>query len=175
MTALRLALTALHEAAHAVVLYRTAGFADVVSIVADDDRLGAAIDTGVSDSENREHMEARVLSTYAGGHAQRRGDPRVGSQGCDGDEQIAADVLRKWGWEHREQELRDRSAELVEQHWREIEAVAHELLQTATLDDTEVEIIADAAAGRGEFVFGSLAADLAHYRARRGATRPAST
>jgi hypothetical protein len=45
----------------------------------------------------------------------------------------------------------------VEQHWTEIVAVAEELLRVRILDDTEVEIIADRAAG-------DLDADLEQYR-----------
>jgi hypothetical protein len=36
---------------------------------------------------------------------------------------------------------------LVERHWAEIVAVAEELIVAKTLDDTEIETIADMAAG----------------------------
>jgi hypothetical protein len=144
-----LKLTAIHEAAHAVVLYRTAGFADCLKLAPSDDNLGAAIDTGLINSACAEDREARIVSCYAGGHAQRRADPASGTDGCDVDEEIAADLLRQWGWHwgwsEREQELRQRSADLVEERWVEIQAVAVELLQRQTLDATEVELIADAA------------------------------
>lgn len=171
------AITAHHEAAHAVVLYRTIGAAEDVSIVSKVTTsgdgevahiLGHTSDTGYSDSFDAGHMEARVLSCYAGGHAQRRCDPSLGDEGCDIDDAIAADVLREWEWKHREQEFRDRSGALVDQYWPEIEAVAGELLRASTLDCEEVQQIADAAAGLAEFIFGDLEADLAHYRKLRG-------
>ena len=54
---------------------------------------------------------------------------------------------------------------LVERHWREIVAVAKELLRVQTLDDSEVEIIADVAAG----THGVEPEDLSRYRAGRDA------
>ena len=172
-----LAITAHHEAAHTVVLYRMMGVAEYVSIVSNVTTsvdgevsriLGHTSDTGYSDSFDAAHMEARVLSCYAGGHAQRRCDPSLGDEGCDIDDAIAADVLRDWAWERREQEFRDRSGALVDQYWPEIVAVANELLRMSTLDCEEVQLIADAAAGPAEFIFGDLETDLAQYRKLRG-------
>jgi hypothetical protein len=156
-------ITAHHEAAHAVVNYRAAGFAGgAISIVPQRDRgvLGRAVD-GVSDSMNAEHMEARILSCYAGGHAQRVVDPSHGTDGCDEDDRIAHELLVEWGWLPREQEFRRRALDLVRRHWTEITAVADELQRAQTLDDTEIEIIVDFAAGDKD-------ADLAAYRVLKG-------
>jgi hypothetical protein len=156
-------VTAHHEAAHTVVSYRLIGVADdQVSIVPMEGTVGTS-NNQTSDSLNPVHMEARVLSLYAGGHAQRVLDPDRDDEGCQTDEELAADELRRWGWQHREQELRDRSAELVRRHWVEITAVAEELLRCDVLDATEVEILADGAAGDPEY--DDLA--LAKYRAIR--------
>lgn len=157
-------ITAYHEAAHAVVNYRRAGHAGGrVSVRPDPEKgvLGVAEDV-LSDSFNSEHMEARILSCYAGGHAQREVAPEVADAGCEGDEEIAADLLRSWGWELREQELRHRSRVLTRVHWAEIAAVAEELLRQGELDDTEIEIVADGAAGDA-----TASAGLAQYRALR--------
>ena len=59
----------------------------------------------------------------------------------------------------REQEFRDQAQYLVGQHWPEIAAVAEELLRCGTLDDSEVEIIADAIDERRD-----IQQDLATYR-----------
>jgi hypothetical protein len=155
--------TAHHEAAHAVVLYRTAGFVGghitiVPRQMEDYLRLGCAFD-GWSDSLNSEHMEAKILSLYAGGHAQRILDPTCGAEGCSSDDEQADGELRLHGWEEREQELRERSLALTRKHWREIVAVADELLRLGSLDDTEVEALTDAAAGDPEAM-----GDLARYR-----------
>jgi ATP-dependent Zn protease len=79
----RLRLTAYHEAAHAVVNYRAAGFVGgYVSIVPRQKenvlRLGVASDAW-SDIFNSEHMEAKIVSLYAGGHAQRILEPSEGA------------------------------------------------------------------------------------------------
>lgn len=155
--------TAHHEAAHAVVLYRLTGSAGgAVTIVPTEATLGAAHD-GTSDSMNLEHLEATVLSLYAGGHAQRRIDPANGADGCDNDDEQADEWLSRCGWSDRESEFRQRSGDLVNQHWAEITAVAAELLAAQTLDMTEVEILADIAIGDAP------ADGLATYRAlRRG-------
>lgn len=170
-------VTAYHEAAHAVVSLRVSGFADDrVSIVRrpEDGVLGGAVD-GSSKSADPAQMKARALSCYAGGHAQRRLGPSCGTEGCEGDDEEAALQLRRFGWESREQELRERSLVLVQQHWTAIAAVAEELLRVKELDGTEVQIIADAAAGDPDT---ELERDLTMYRALRNGrlkSKPSST
>jgi hypothetical protein len=152
-------VTTYHEAAHAVVAYRVAGHVGgPVSIVPRPDRgtLGFAAD-GESDSFSADDMEATILSCYAAGYAPRLIDPQCGDDGCDQDDADADEQLRLFGWESREEELRDRSLNLVRDHWNEIEAVADELLRVRVLYAEEVEILADAAAGDPE-------ADLALHR-----------
>jgi hypothetical protein len=158
-------LTAHHEAAHAVVRYRTAGHVGghvtVVPRQMDDYlQVGCAFD-GESDSLNPEHMEAMILSLYAGGHAQRILDPSEGTRGCGSDEEQAKEQLRLNGWEYREQELRERSLALTRYYWPEIVAVADELVRVRVLDDTEVELICEAKAGDPD-------ANLAQYRVNFG-------
>jgi hypothetical protein len=161
-TTRKLLRTAYHEAAHAVVLYRTTGHGCEVNIVRREGegfiQLGGASDE-VSDSSSPEDMEATILSCYAAGHAERELDPTCGAEGCDRDDEQAFKQLRLHGWEHREQELRERSLTLTRKHWPEIVAVADELLRVQLLSDTEVEIICDAAAGD------EPDPDLARYRA----------
>ncbi len=152
-----------HEAAHAVVLYRTTGHAGGhLSVVARPDHgdLGHAVDA-CSDSVNVDDLEATVVSCYAGASAQRQIDAGHGDDGCDRDNEIASDVLHLAGWEHREREFRERADILVRRHWREIVAVADELLRVHALDMTEIELIADAVAGDPD-------ASLAQYRAKFG-------
>jgi hypothetical protein len=154
-------LTAVHEAAHAVVNYRLSGFAGGgISIVEDpvNQSWGHAIDA-TSDSLSPEHMEARIMSCYAGEYGQCLVKSTVGDDGCRVDQEIAGQLLVRFGWTHRQTEFRNRSRECVESHWAEIKAVATELLATEELDDAEVEIIADIAAG--ELSTG----DLEKYRA----------
>jgi hypothetical protein len=139
--------TAIHEAAHAVVNYRTAAFAGgPISIVKGDGVLGSSSDF-VSDSSDDNHVEARILSCYAGGHIQRELAPEEGDAGCETDEAIAAGLLAERSWEAREREFRDRSLALVRQQWREIVAVAEELTRLRALDMDEIQLIAEQAAG----------------------------
>jgi len=72
------------------------------------------------------------------------------------------------GWEAREQELRNRSLALTERHWSEIAAVAEELLRIEVLHETEVEILADVAAGQVNPELPIEITDLAAYRRVRG-------
>jgi hypothetical protein len=168
-------ITAYHKAAHAVVQYRVAGFSDAfvtilptLTMVDDQvDKVGRTEDAS-SDGYCAEHLETRILTCYAGGHAGRRCEPNHPDLCSEGDEGIAENLLREWGWEHREQEFRDRSRDLVEKHWAEIDAVAMELLKTSSLDSGEIELIADATAGIAQFFHGDLDRDLAAYRAFRG-------
>jgi hypothetical protein len=143
-----LRITAHHEAAQAVTLYRTAGYVPrYITIVAGHGRLGVAADGGLFDSSCDEFVEGEILSCYAGGHAQRSLDASCGDDGCWDDDEQAADLLRLQGWSHREQELRQQSLDLVQRHQAEIAAVAEELLKVETLGDEEIMIIADAVEG----------------------------
>jgi len=150
---------AVHEAAHAIALYRQIDSAGSVSIVPNRqaETLGHFQDDGSSCSTDPKDVEAHIVSCYAGGHAQRLADPSTGADGCDSDDNEAASLLAQWSWQNREQELRAKSAVLVEKHWTEIEAVARELLILRSLDATEVELIADRTAG-------DLEANVAVYR-----------
>jgi len=157
--------TAHHEAAHAVVQYRTSGFAGgPVTIKADQEAqtVGACSDY-VSDSTSKEHARCRILSAYAGACSDRILDD-YDPQACEVDEEIAAELLRDWRIEAYEAELRMEAERLVNVHWREIGAVARELVERETLTDTEVEMISDIAAG----VEGVSDADLVAFRALLG-------
>ena len=152
-------VTAHHEAARAVVLYRTAGFVcGEVTIVPNPEKgiSGYARDA-CGDSLNQNHRRAHILSCYAGAHADRHLGFVRGFQ-CDHEDALAA---------KQEAALREQSRALVEAHWAEIAAVAEELLRVDTLDDLEVEFIADVAAGSRDVTI----ADLGHYRALRDASR----
>jgi hypothetical protein len=156
-------LTAVHEAAHAVVNYRAAGFGGgAISIVGDPVKgtLGQAIDA-VSDGLSAQRTEARIISCFAGEYAQCRVNPETGDDGCGADQAIARDLMVQYGWVHRQSEFRNRSQQYVESHWAEIEAVARELVTVKELDDTEVELLSDIAAGK------LSPTDLEQYRMNR--------
>ncbi|MCD0462177.1 hypothetical protein [Roseiconus lacunae] len=141
-----------HEAAHAVIMYRVAGFTGGHIAILQNDargRLGIAADS-VSDSENAEHLAAVVLSCYAGGIAQRKCDPKEGTNGCEIDDQVARKCLGWLGELNLEPYYRDQAAVLVEKHWSEISAVAEQLRDRKILDETEVGTISDAVAGDPE-------------------------
>jgi hypothetical protein len=148
--------TAIHEAAHAVVLYRTTGSANgYTTIIPGSGNLGAA-GGSCSDSFSSEHMQGEILSCYAGGAAQRRHDPMTCDDGCEVDDELAAQYLAAQGWSGREQEFRAQAEALVVQHWADICAVADELLRASRLDSTEVEIIVDESAHGAEAVQAAL-------------------
>jgi hypothetical protein len=156
-------IIAVHEAAHSVIQYRADDgvMAESISIVATDQHLGISQDNGSTDSFNVDSVIARLLSIYAGGHAQRLLDPSTGDDGCDGDDVAAAECLDMQGLHSREAEFRESSKVLVEKHWPEILAVADEVQKTKTLDATEVSIIADIVTGEAS------TEDLVRYRLLR--------
>lgn len=138
------AVTAHHEAAHAVVQYRVNKefSGSGINIIERNGCLGRAPD-GISDSENPVQLIAVVLSCYAGAAAQQKIDPSTGSDGCDLDDETAAKCLSWLGESADEVKYRREAADLVDQHWAEITAVATELIERKELDETEVETIAD--------------------------------
>lgn len=142
-------VTAHHEAAHGVILYRVVETAGHVSIVPNqaERTLGRSDDPGVIDSGSADDLRGHILSLYAGGHAQRIVDPSSGDDGCGKDDEDAAKWLGRMGWADREANLRAESLALVRKHWPEIEAAAKELLVLRRLSSDEVELIADVAAG----------------------------
>ena len=88
--------TALHEAAHAVVQFRVTGdFCGEVSIVPGNGNLGFVTDYS-TDSSSPEDLQARVLSCFAGGEADRL----IGcfnEQAVAGDEEAASECLALLG------------------------------------------------------------------------------
>jgi hypothetical protein len=98
-----------------------------------------------------------ITVLYAGAAAELRFDPsrdaevRSGSRTDD----MAAATLLRGGFEglgpglgeHREEELRERARALVAEHWREIQALATELMKVHWLDGVEAGLICDAASG----------------------------
>jgi hypothetical protein len=139
---------AYHEASHSIVQYRVSGHADARTTCLprpDDGVLGVSEDPW-SDSSNEADMRARILSCYAGGHCDRKRGC-FDEVGCSQDEEEAARLLREWDWESQEAALREESRQLIERHWAEIAAVAAELARVGTLDQIEVQTIADMVAG----------------------------
>jgi len=140
--------TAHHEAAHAVIHYRVGGYCGgpiTIAPNAEENYAGRYLDQ-LSDDHCEKDAYASILSCYAGGFADRK----TGSYEewrLLGDEDGASEIIQQWEWESREAEFRDEARRLVDLHWPEIQAVAAELLERETLDNDEVMIIADVAAG----------------------------
>lgn len=165
--------TAIHEAAHAVIAYRTYGgslYSESASIIPNEYYLGNSSSMSMQDGLE----EGFVLSLLAGWIAQSRLDPRMRARGCSQDFQGVRDLLPVAGITLTEAIARTR--ELVSKHWKEIEAVADELEAHLTLDEIEVSVIADAIIGfnlDGESV---TREDLEKYREnRRNVNAPTST
>jgi hypothetical protein len=152
--------TALHEAAHAVIQYRASGFVGGSASIIPNPSTGTLghVEDYQSDSTSEEDLRARILSCYAGGHADRM-------NGCfnqgqlESDEDAAAECIRWLGWEDRQEELRGESCRLVEKHWPEIALVATELLKHERLNEEEIEIILEIFDGN------ATDEDLMNYRA----------
>lgn len=117
-------------------------------------------------------IEAEVAVYYAGAAAELRLDPsrakwiREGARFDDAIGQILLGVR----WLDLEPMVWRRATELVAEHWREIQAVAKELLRRKTLTGREAELVCEAATG-GQRGFQALRS-LKRYRALRRAARP---
>jgi len=164
--------TAIHEAAHAVADHR-AGFNPIgVTIVPDHDRgtEGAehqldgprlylnAVGELCQDSDD---SRAFIVSLLAGLAANLEdGQPAdEAALGAEGDVEDAQDRLQQWGLEWSLDDAMRAAREFVQREWRVIEAVAAELLDRETLDDTEIELVILRADGDAD-----TEADLVQYR-----------
>ncbi len=152
---------AYHEAGHFVAQYRLTpdDGTERVSIVPGEGTLGHhAPASGLEDhfrlrdgvaEYDPAAVEAEIVILYAGAAADLHLDPSREEEvraGAGSDDAKAAELLRDHLGRNRERDLRQRAADFVAEHWREIEAVAAELLERKTLNGTEAELILDAAA-----------------------------
>jgi len=144
-----------HEAAHAVACLRLRPDAvHAVTIVASGSTLGQVygehpLGSGRYDEHTRMWVpdvpvvEAAIIELLAGYFgAVRSGCPPVSAKrhSSDDDEQVAALLEYTRGTRRT---FRGKAERFVEREWQAIVAVAQELLQHETLDDVEVELIAD--------------------------------
>lgn len=163
---------AYHEAAHHVASYRL--FPDRVrgrvTIVPEGCVAGHNFEETMWERDP-ESFKAQVVILYAAAAAELRLDSSLVEEiraGARADDAMAEELLGGLGLE-LEPKLRRRAADLVAEHWREIRAVARELLRRETLSGREAELVCDAAAGGP----GAAAAlrRLKHYRGLRKRAR----
>ncbi|HEU4384031.1 MAG TPA: hypothetical protein VFR85_11095 [Anaeromyxobacteraceae bacterium] len=143
-------LVAYHEAGHRVASYRLFPnrVRGRVTIVPDGDSAGHTFEEGMWQTDSTS-IERQVVILYAGAVAELRLDrSRVEEirAGARHDDAVAERLLGGIGLE-LEPKLRRRAAELVAEHWREVRALAKELLRHQTLSGREAELVCDAAAG----------------------------
>ena len=167
-----------HEAAHAVACLRLRpGSGSGVTIVPSGSTLGVAscedaFSTGQIDQRTSEFIpdvrvvEAVIVELLAG---------RLGaiSAGCPtsaakvaarSDDDKVADLLQFTP--RTRSSLRKKAMRFVEREWKAISAVAQELLQHGTLDDVEIELVADLTRPQ------EAQAELVSYRQIRSPRRP---
>ena len=118
-------------------------------------------------------IEAEVMVFYAGAAAELRllnpSRARWIREGARTDDAIGQRLLGG-RWFDLEPQVWRRATEFVAEHWREIQAVAKELLRRKTLTGREAELVCEAATG-GQRGFQALRS-LKRYRALRRAARP---
>ena len=85
----------------------------------------------------------RVIALYAGAEAQKHVDSDLEAVklGASGDDEKAGNYLRLL--DSTENELRERTAKLISEHWALVELIASELLHHKTLIGDEVDILLD--------------------------------
>jgi len=161
-------LTAIHEAGHAVVALRTYGQdidGESVSINPNltHGRLGKSSSLAASYGD----VEGYVLSLLAGYVAQRRtfGGEAEASEGARDDFEKVKEYLPFTGM--NKAKAIEKTEELVSKHWREIEAVAEELIKHRELDAVEVSLIADMTVGQDAEGMPVTVVDLEEYRANK--------
>ncbi len=173
----RLSWTAHHEAAHAVAALRLRPLVDRgnVTIVPDtnagtlghadaEEEMGTFTqlpDGKVEATLDPRDVEAEIVELLAGYFGSvRAGCPAGWAKiGASSDSEKAARMLKQIGG--KRPTFKKRAEQFVDREWKAIEAVARELLLYKTLDDYEVELIADV--GRPE-----ARTELAEYRASVG-------
>jgi hypothetical protein len=153
---------AYHEAGHFVVAHVLGlGVLDV-TIEPKGETLGR-VESDEGEPTSVESLLHQVIELYAGYEAWVRFDPsseekaRLGAS--EDDEQANGYLLRlgKKGPD-QERELRERAKQLVEEHWRAIEALANELLEAGRISVCAGELIIEVAKGETDPV------ELAEYR-----------
>src|SRR5262245_57411054 len=169
---------AIHEAAHAVVQYRTRGFvAGPVSIIADEQSLGRATQDRSISSAHADEIDAGVLTAYAAALAQERVDPHFEREAAAwADDDAALGLLRllkladEMQVQARAAALRERARELVTMHWTEIKAVATDLVTYGILHADEVQMLADVATAERDLAIfrHQMKRELAALPGRRG-------
>ncbi len=166
---------AYHEAPHFVASYRI-GLDNLhfITIESHLDAAGQCVgDCPLPDNATNEQIESFVVGIYAGYSAQVRFNPasreraRAGAADDDqrADEALARMALHPEDHEQRIRALRARADAFVEKHWREISALAHDLLTYNAIEADEASLIVDAAAGDPD-----ARAALASLRAMMAAT-----
>lgn len=150
------------EAGHFVVGKAVGRQPSDLSIVRDGDTLGQV--DGVEDFYddeapgvvvlNRKRTRACIVGLYAGAEAQLRfGEKAALVRRTAGSDDAEADrILRSLSQPSRqareEKRLRRQAARLVKKHWREIVAVANELLKYRRLEFVHAELVMEIASGR---------------------------
>jgi hypothetical protein len=146
---------AYHEAGHFIAAYAQGKTSDNgcgkfgVSIVKNGDTLGEVGGEGPDDDETA--WREACVGLYAGFEAELRFDAAAASakgHASDDDEKAARFISWLDGDPNTlEMELREQAKALVAKHWREVTAIAEDLLVFRRLDPIEAEFVAAAADG----------------------------
>ena len=138
-----LSSTAYHEAGHSVITYRLGFETRQVTIKPDDDSGTAGYSCGEDPWIDGSRDADFIINLFAGYTAEKRHNPGAEESRSSSDNERAAERLQLHP-ELSEQDLWQKTGELVVQYWPEIEAVAAALMRDTTLSGEEIEIICDA-------------------------------
>ena len=129
--------TAYHEAGHAAADLLLGHSPCRATIVATEDTAGTTQQLD-GDNMTAEGMENLVIALYAGAEAQSHVDvnDEAIKVGASDDDEQAAEYLRLLN--STEEELRERTTELISEHWELVELIASELLLHKTLQYEEL-------------------------------------
>ena len=155
--------TAYHEAGHAAADLILGHGSIGVTIAPKGNSLGGATQL-YGDDMTVEGMEDLVVALYAGAEAEKRITPDYdhANAGAWEDDEKAADYLRLLN--RTEHERRERTADLISEHWGLVELIASQLLHHESLQGDEVYILLDVY--RGESTMEELEEFRVHFLRR---------
>ncbi len=149
---------AYHEAGHAVLQERFHLYNGGASIVKDDNSLGRAmklyedIDMCCIDPETKEEVvkidlesiRKNMMVSYAGRAAETILNPKRKPTGWGRDYENAKELNELAGNVFNQRKLIFETRKMLKENWKQVEAIANELLAHNELSDDEAELIVDA-------------------------------
>jgi ATP-dependent Zn protease len=138
-------LTAYHEAGHALASYRKHSLGGELSIIPNEEEnsLGRLHALEQDDCCSIKGIHNAAIILYAGGEAERIAGDGKDPEGIWGDYEKAQELIKPFP-EMDERQIKNEAAQLLQDNWRHINALASALMELKALSSDEWQIIIDA-------------------------------